>query len=121
MRKGLSRTSSKGEFRAEAEDRDPQPERTVQLATQRRRLQEQALGILDCAKEELEKDGRERAASSSSTSVRSRGSSRRSELSEALHMRADIKLIHKRAHQEAHQEEASSLRLSPSMQEREDV
>ena len=37
---------------------------------------------------------------------------RRSELSEALHMQADIKLIHKRAHQETHQEEESSLRHS---------
>ena len=40
----------KGEFRAEAEDRDPQPERAVQLATQRRRLQEQALEVLDCVR-----------------------------------------------------------------------
>ena len=51
---------SKGNFRAEAEDRDPQPERATQLAAQRRSLQE----VLDCDKEELEKDGRERELTS---------------------------------------------------------
>ena len=37
----------KGEFGAYDEDRYPQPERAVQLAAQRRSLQEQALEILN--------------------------------------------------------------------------
>ena len=45
----------KGEFGADEEDRDLQPERAVQLAAQRRSLQEQDLEILNYVKEELEK------------------------------------------------------------------
>ena len=45
----------KGEFWAKDKEGDPRSEQAIQLAAQRRSIQGQALEILDCVKERLEK------------------------------------------------------------------